>query len=379
MPEPPSLPSSSPNSSPEPSPPSTISGTPRYGRVKSIWRALGPLLALVVVILCFGVANRLKNGSESNFFTAENARTIATPTATIVVAALGMTLIIIAGGIDLSAGTALALCATVLATELMSPTLHPWNPRAAIVIALAAGAICGLINGVVISSLRVVPFIVTLGTMRLYLGVANMLAKETTVRPDRATQVPVWLKNLLSIREEALVLYFPWGVWIALALAAVTAAILHYTVFGRHLFAMGSNETAARLCGINVWGMKVAVYTLAGLFFGIAGIYQFSRLTVGSPVSGVGMELKVIAAVVIGGASLNGGRGSILGTIAGAAVMGVIDDGCTLLGLSNPVQDVVLGIVIVTAVAVDQLRERGKAGFWVRLRFASNRLRATRR
>lgn len=360
----PERPSSEPpaKSAPRPSPtkPATEHGrqTPRYRRIRSIGRALGPLLALAIVIVCFGVASQLVNGSDSTFFTAENARTIAAPTAIIVVAALGMTLIIIAGGIDLSAGTALSLCATVLATALMSESLKPWNPRAAILLTLAAGALCGFVNGVVVSWLRVVPFIVTLGTMRLYLGIANMLAKETTVRPDRATQVPVWLKDLLSIREEALTLYFPTGVWIALALAAVTAAILHYTVFGRHLVAMGSNEMAARLCGINVPWMKIGVYSLAGLFFGIAGVYQFSRLTVGSPVSGVGMELKVIAAVVIGGASLNGGRGSILGTLAGAAVMGVIDNGCTLLGLSNPVQDVVLGIVIVTAVAVDQLRQR---------------------
>jgi ribose transport system permease protein len=308
----------------------------QFQRLRAVGRALGPLLALAIVILCFGVANRIVQGSDSTFFTAENARTIATPTAVIVVAALGMTLIVIAGGIDLSAGTALALCATVLASALMSPRLKPWNPTAAIILTLGAGALCGFINGVVVSSLRVVPFIVTLGTMRLYLGVANMLAKETTVRPDRTTQVPDWLKNLLSIREEALTFYFPKGVWFALLLAAVTAAMLHYTVFGRHLFAMGSNEMATRLCGISVRWMKIGVYTLAGLFFGIAGVYQFSRLTVGSPVSGVGMELKVIAAVVIGGASLNGGRGSILGTLAGAAV----------------------GIVIVTAVAVDQLRQR---------------------
>jgi ribose transport system permease protein len=347
---------------PSPAPPAAPRLQPHDGgsfrSLKAASRVLGPLLALALVVACFGVANQWKNGSDSTFFTAQNARTIATPTAIIVVASLGMTLIVITGGIDLSAGTGLALCATVLASALISDRLKPWNPWAAVFLAVAAGAICGFVNGVVISSLRVVPFIVTLGTMRLYLGVANMLAKETTVRPDRVTQVPQWLEDLLSIRQDALMFYFPRGVWVALALAAVTAALLHYTVFGRHLFAMGSNEIAARLCGINVRGMKIAVYSLAGLFFGVAGVFQFSRLSVGSPVSGVGMELKVIAAVVIGGASLNGGRGSILGTVAGAAVMGVIDNGCTLLGLSNPVQDVVLGIVIVTAVAIDQLRQR---------------------
>jgi len=331
---------------------------PRFRRLKSVGRAVGPLLALAIVVGCFGVADRWKNGERAQFFSALNARTIAAPAATIVVAALGMTLIIIAGGIDLSAGTGLALCATVLALSLMSDKLRPYNPLAAIALTLATGGLCGFVNGGVISSLRVVPFIVTLGTMRLYLGVANMLAKDTTVRPDKLTQVPGWLERLLSIRADSLWFGFPGGVWVALVLAAATAALLRYTVFGRHVFALGSNEMAARLCGINVRGMKIAVYTLAGFFFGIAGVYQFSRLTVGNPVSGVGMELKVIAAVVIGGASLSGGRGSILGTLAGAAVMGVIDDGCTLLGLSNPVQDIVLGIVIVTAVAIDQLRQR---------------------
>ncbi len=350
MPEPPSQPLSEPSV--------RSSADRRYGRAKSLGRILGPLLALAIVILCFGLTDQWMHGKRAQFFTPLNARTIAAPTATIIVAALGMTLIIIAGGIDLSAGTGLALCATVLATALMSDRLQLLNPWAALVLCLAAGALCGLINGVVISTLRVIPFIVTLGTMTLYLGVANMLAKETTVRPDRATQVPRWLERLLSIRGDALYFGFPSGVWIALLLAVLTAALLRYTVFGRHVFAMGSNELAARLCGVNVRGLKIAVYTLGGLFFGIAGMYQFSRLTVGSPVSGIGMELKVIAAVVIGGASLNGGRGSILGTLAGALVMGVIDDGCTLLELQNPVQNIVLGIVIVTAVAVDQLRQR---------------------
>jgi ribose transport system permease protein len=220
------------------------------------------------------------------------------------------------------------------------------------------GVVCGLVNGVLIGSLRVVPFIVTLGTMRVYVGCGNSLAKNSTLSPDVTTQVPQWVQNWLSVRPNALYWGFPLGVWVAMGLALLTAGVLRFTVFGRHVFALGSNETAARLCGINVPRMKIAVYSLAGLFFGIAGVYQFSRLSVGQPTSGLGVELKVIAAVVIGGASLNGGRGSILGTLAGAGIMCVIDSGCTQLGLSNPVQDIVLGVVIVAAVAIDQFRQR---------------------
>jgi ribose transport system permease protein len=318
---------------------------------------LGPLFALVLVIVVFGVADRWKNGADSQFLTAGNARTVSAPVATVFVAALGMTVVIIAGGIDLSAGTAQSLAATVLAWGLMQSSLAARNPWAAIALTLGTGIACGLVNGAVIGWLRVVPFIVTLGTMRVYLGFGNALAHETTLRPEVASQVPIWLQHWLSVRAEALYWGFPLGVWAAIALAMVTAAILRYTVFGRHVFALGSNETAARLCGINVIGMKIAVYSLAGLFFGIAGLYQFSRLSVGQPTSGLGVELRVIAAVVIGGASLNGGRGSILGTLAGAAIMGVIDSGCTQLGLSNPVQDIVLGVVIVAAVVVDQIRQ----------------------
>jgi ribose transport system permease protein len=274
------------------------------------------------------------------------------------VAALGMTMVIIAGGIDLSAGTAQSLAATVLAWGLMRPALASSNPGVAIALALGTGVACGIVNGALVGWLRVVPFIVTLGTMSIYLGFGNALAKETTLTPDKATQVPQWLQNWLSVRADALYWGFPRGVWAAVVLALLTAAVLRFTVFGRHVFALGSNETAARLCGINVTWMKIAIYSLGGLFFGIAGVYQFSRLSIGEPTSGLGVELKIIAAVVIGGASLSGGRGSILGTLAGAGIMGVIDNGCTQLGLSNPVQAVVLGVVIVAAVAIDQFRQR---------------------
>ena len=372
-----------------------------------------PFLALFVVVLVFWVADFFKNGEHAHFASTDNLTTVTANTAIVAVAALGMTVVIIAGGIDLSVGTAIALSATMLAWTLKEDVVlriaegdsvagisqkikqveneiqlaqdestksvansrlaaltsrqeaiktaasrwAPWTLALAILVGIGTGCICGLINGVLISYLRIVPFIVTLGTMQLFLGWAKWVAAETTVRPDRATQIPVWLSDLLSIKRTALIVGLPAGVWVALGLAAILAAVLHFTVFGRYVFAIGSNESTARLCGIHVRWNKIAIYTLGGLFVGIAGVWQFSRLCVGNPSSGLGLELKVIASVIIGGGSLNGGRASVLGTLTGALIMSVITSGCTALGVTNPIQDMLLGIIIIVAVAVDQLRQ----------------------
>ena len=395
-------------------------------KVRAFLDFLRPFLALILVTVLFCVADRAMNGEKASFATSRSLRTVAAQTATVAVAALGMTIIVIAGGIDLSVGTSIALCATVLAwslkedvatrvvgmqplsvvmkpltaakTELERVTkqidasqskgpeaLRPleeerdkltaeirelskpyrtaalWTSFVVVVITIACGALCGLANGAIVSYLRLVPFIVTLGTMQLYLGLAKIVASETTVRPDNGTQVPYWFGDLLSVRPQALWLGLPSGIWLTLLLAALLAAVLHYTVFGRYVFALGSNEATARLCGINVHWNKIAIYTISGIFVGIAGLYQFSRLTVGNPTSGSGLELKVIASVVIGGGSLNGGRGTVIGTLTGALIMSVITSGCTALGLTNPIQDMILGIIIVVAVTVDQLRQRKSA------------------
>ncbi len=186
------------------------------------------------------------------------------------------------------------------------------------------------------------PFIVTLGTMTIYLGLAKIVGNNTMVRPLPA-QVPEWIKQLLSPRLEYEWMIFSPGVWLLVVLAMVVAAVLRYTVFGRHVFAVGSNEATARLCGINVPLTRIAVYTIAGFFVGVAGLFQFSRLTVGDPTSGTGKELPIIAAVVIGGGSFNGGRGSILGTLTGALIMQVISSGCTSLRQPNPIQEIIIG------------------------------------
>ena len=314
---------------------------------------LGPLLVLILVALLFASADYHLHGSNGSFASVRNLRVILVQATTVAVAALGLTLVIIAGGIDLSAGTALALSATVLAWCLK----HDHHVAVAILACIAAGATCGLINGLLISLLRIVPFIVTLGTMTIYLGVAKLVADNTTVRPA-PDQVPAWLGDLVSTSQSSLVAGAPLGVWLALGLSLIVAAVLRYTVFGRYIFALGSNEATARLCGINVPVIKMVIYSLSGALIGIAGMYQFARLSVGNPTSGLGLELKVIAAVVIGGGSLNGGQGSVLGTLTGAGIMAVIASGCNAVGLSNPTQDIILGVIIVGAVSIDQIRQR---------------------
>jgi ribose transport system permease protein len=324
--------------------------------------SFGPLLGLLVVIGFFAMMDTAKGGGT--FMSAANLRTIAVQTSTVAVAALGMTVIIIAGGIDLSAGTALSLCATVIAYCLR----ENYYVLAAIGLGIGTGVLAGFVNGALISLLRVMPFIVTLGTMSVFLGIGKRVAQETTVRP-RPDQVPSWIPDLVATRPappgwlQALgvpketLMPFANGVWLALLLAVLLALVLRYTVFGRYVFALGSNEATARLCGINVPVIKTCVYMLGGLFVGIAGLYQFARLSAGNPMSGRGLELNIIAAVVIGGASLNGGQGTVLGTLAGAGIMAVINSGCTQLGLSNAVQDIINGVIIVAAVTLDQIRQ----------------------
>ena len=322
----------------------------------NIWTLLagqfGPLLALCLVFILFALTDAAQQDG-GRFLSLRNLQTMLISSAPVVVAALGMTVVIIAGGIDLSAGTAVALSATVMAW-----VLKQGGPiELALVCCLLTGCVAGSVNGAMISALKVAPFIVTLGTMTAYLGIAKLVADETTVRPPLAS-VPDWMNGLaMPAPDPAWLLVAP-GVWIMLAMAAVLSLVLRYTVFGRYVFAVGSNEQTARLCGVNVPALKVAVYTLSGFFIGLAGMYQFAKLKVGNPTSGVGLELKVIAAVVIGGASLSGGRGTVLGTLTGALIMQTIASGCTQLGLSNPVQDIILGVIIVAAVTVDQFRQR---------------------
>jgi ribose/xylose/arabinose/galactoside ABC-type transport system permease subunit len=258
-----------------------------------------------------------------------------------------------AGGIDLSVGSIIALVTVVIAAFLQAGL----DPLLAALLGVAAGAACGFLNGFLITRLRVVPFIVTLGTLLLIRGLAKGFAREQKIDAPMT-----WLADLLSALPAGQGWrLFPWGVWIFIILALAVAALLRYTRLGRHLVAVGSNEQTARLCGIAVERVKVTVYAISGGFAGVAGLLQFSRLTVGDPTVASGLELDVIAAVVIGGGSLSGGEGSVLGTIVGALIMTAIRSGCSQMGLPNWVQEIVTGAVIVLAVAIDRLRQRSRA------------------
>jgi len=376
----------------------------------------GPLIGLALI---FGLFSALKPDS---FPTLRNIETIARQTAIVGIAALGMTLVIISGGIDLSAGSVIAL-STVAIALILHPSEDPGAllPLAAAMGGVAVGALCGLVNGVTITRLRMVPFIVTLGMLLIVRGAAKGVADEKTVHAPLswlenllaavgnkepttavimmffAAALMVWLilcftgtgRRMVGIEpggrkikllmveiglanlERILLLagcllaawislvvwrLFPPGVLIMLALAALVGLALRYTAFGRHVFAIGSNEQTAMLCGVPVGRVKVMVYALCGAFAGMAGVMQFSRLTVGDPTVAIGLELNVIAAVVIGGGSLSGGEGSVLGSIVGALIMTIISSGCSHLGLPNWVQEIVTGSIIVAAVAVDRLR-----------------------
>lgn len=323
-----------------------VEAIPLKARIKSMpWlKNLGPILGLIAIYILFAAI-----GPDS-FSSSGNLETIARHTSIVGTAALGMTLVIIAGGIDLSVGSIVALVTVVIAALLQTGM----NPLLAGLAGIATGALAGLLNGLLITRVRVVPFIVTLGTLLVLRGAAKGLAHEQKIDAPLT-----WLNDLLAAlpRDQAWLLVPP-GVWMLVFFALLIAGILRYMRLGRHIFAVGSNEQTARLCGVAVENVKIIVYTLSAAMAGVAGLMQFSRLTVGDPTVAVGLELDVIAAVVIGGGSFSGGEGSILGTIVGALIMTVIRSGCSQMGLPNWVQEIVTGAIIVMAVALDRLRHR---------------------
>jgi ribose transport system permease protein len=307
---------------------------------------LGSFIGLLIVIVIFSVVV-----SPDIFLGFYNLKTVAAQTAVVSVAALGMTVIIISGGIDLSVGSVVAFSTVVIALLIQQNV----NPLLASLCGILAGGLCGLINAQVITRLRVIPFIATLGMYGIVRGAAKGLAGSQKIDSPNT-----YLVELLSKSPKPEWLVLPIGVWVMLALSVCISLLLYRTVIGRHIFAVGSNEETARLCGINVNRVKNFVYIIAGLCTGLAGLMEFSRLNVGDPTVAMGLELDVIAAVVIGGGSLSGGAGSVLGTIVGAFMMAFLRNGCNLSGVPNSVQEIIIGAIIIIAVAADRLRYKTK-------------------
>lgn len=315
--------------------------------MKALLAKSGPFLGLLLVIGLFSLSNEIRD----YFLSYANFKIILTQTVIVAIGALGMTLIIISGGIDLSVGSVIALTSVVGALLIQ----QAWPPVAVVLTVIACGGVVGLLNGGAIAALRVTPFIITLGMLGIARGVAKWLANNETVNYD-SSPINGWMTT-----ADPFGWALPTGAWIALGLAVLTAVVLRRTVFGRHIFAIGSNEATARLCGVATVRTKILIYALAGCFFGLAGLMQLSRLRQGDPTVAIGVELDIIAAVIIGGASLSGGVGTVLGSMIGALIMAVLRNGSQQMGWPTYFQEIIIGAVIIAAVFLDRWRQAKKA------------------
>lgn len=343
-----------------------VTETPTTRRKLTRWISpFARLLALLVVFLFFAILVE-----DGRFYTLRNLENIVRQSAVYATAGLGMTFVIIAAGIDLSVGSIIALAVVAVAwilnlqVETASGNayfvhLHPvLTPILACLGAILATTLAGLFNGLTIVRLRLVPFIVTLGSMGIIRGLAKGISSERDIYPPEDTWISGIMDPTLTNPDKSWMLLPP-GVWILLVGIVAASFVLRYTRFGRHVFAVGSNEETARLCGVPVGRTKLLVYTLTGFFCGLAGLMQFSYIGgVGQPTTGIMYELYVIAAVIIGGASFTGGEGSISGTIIGALIITMLLMGGQQMGWDKWVQEIVIGAIIILAVAVDRYRHR---------------------
>lgn len=306
--------------------------------------AFGALIALVVV---FSLAS-------PNFLQFNNLVGILLATAVNGVLALGVTFVIITGGIDLSIGTVMSFAAVITGLLITS-----WGLPVLVGVlgGLLAGALCGLLNGVLIAGLRIPPFIVTLGMLNVAKGLALVLSG---LKPIYFNDAPIFNQIAMGSLVGSVVrgLDVPNAVLIMFGAALLASLILSQTLLGRYAFALGSNEEATRLSGVNVGAWKVAVYTLTGMFSGLAGVLIAARLNSAQPALGQGYELDAIAAAVIGGTSLSGGTGSIMGTIIGAFIISTLTNGLRILSVPQEWQTVITGGIVVAAVYLDIIRRR---------------------
>lgn len=303
--------------------------------------------ALIVLFVVFSLAS-------PNFLQFPNIVGILIATAVNGILALGVTFVIITGGIDLSIGTVMTFAAVMTGVVITNWQLPV---PLGVLAGLAAGALAGFVNGLIIARLRIPPFIATLGMLNVAKGLALVISR---LKPIYFNDTPVFNSIAMGSIPGAIVPGFdiPNAVLIMFGAAIVGSLILNKTILGRYTFALGSNEEAARLSGVNVQAWKIAIYTLTGLFSGLAGVVIASRLNSAQPALGQGYELDAIAAAVIGGTSLSGGEGSILGTIIGAFIISTLTNGLRILSVPQEWQTVVTGTIVIVAVYLDIIRRK---------------------
>ncbi len=297
-----------------------------------------PFLTLAALFLILSVASPY-------FLTGTNISSVIRQTAVINIMALGMTLVIVSGGIDLSVGSMMAFSG-VVGTMTMVAT---GSVELGILTGMVAGTAWGAANGLMIYRLRIPPFIVTLGTLGIIRGLTLVISGGLPV---------VGLPKEHGFLGEGTIGPAPFVLLVLAVCVVISHFVLHSTRLGRYTYAIGSNEAAAVYAGIPVGRYKVAIYAICGLMTGLAGMIETSRLMTGQPTAGVTYELQVIAAVVIGGGSLAGGEGTVIGTLIGAFIMGLLSNGSDLLGITPYWQQVIIGAIIILAVALDEARKR---------------------
>lgn len=326
--------------------PNTPQTAGKSGRIRGWLQQMLAVGSLVVIVIFFAIASPV-------FLTFSNISNILLSTVVVGLLGIGVTFVIISSGIDLSTGTGMTLCAVmagVFITDMGLPLL------VGIIGAVLFGGLIGLVNGIAVSIMRIPPFIATLAMMLVAEGLALVISGSA---PIYFNQSPTYYKISAGYLIPGFAL--PNAVWILFGLAIVAGLLLRKTVLGRYTYSIGSNEEATALSGINVKKWKIIVYVLGGLFTGVAGIMISTRLNSAQPSLGVGYELQAIAAAVIGGTSLSGGRGSVVGTVIGALIISVLNNGLEILSIPQEWQNVVLGAVILFAVYMDVLRKRGRA------------------
>ena len=327
--------------------------------VKSLLIPISGLLFVFFILL--GLIFIFVPDNIDNFLSMQNLKTILKQTVIVGIGALAMTMIIVSGGIDLSAGSVVALTAVFCAHAvnwLEGDVMFLGIIPIPVLLSILVGALIGFANGTISARLNIAPFIVTLGMMLMARGLAEGFADQSVVRtPDN------FLKTLMMREPNYEWLIFAPGVWINFILFLLTMLIMRVSVFGRYIYALGANEDAAKYSGINIVNYKIMIFTLGGAMFGLAGVMSYAEIGDGDPTTAVALELDIIAAVVIGGASLSGGRGSALGSTIGALIITLLYNGCVMLRVDDWVQKVLIGGIIVAAVWVDGMRTKSFSSY----------------